>query len=49
MSKEFSTVIALGAKAPFILVMQLTVTERSAFIDLVTPHLPAAFKHPVLG
>ena len=49
MSKEFSTVIQLGAKAPFILVMQLTASERSTFIELVTPHLSEALKRPVLG
>ncbi|MFT6986905.1 MAG: hypothetical protein ACJAT7_002755 [Psychromonas sp.] len=49
MSKEFSTVIALGAKAPFILVMQLTKHERTAFIESVTPNMSAALKHPLLG
>lgn len=49
MSNEFSTVIKLGAKAPFILVMQLTKKERTAFIELVTPNMSEALKHPLLG
>lgn len=49
MSKEFSTVIALGAKAPFILFMQLTKKERGAFIELVTPDMSEVIKHPLLG
>lgn len=49
MSKEFNTVIALGAKAPFILVMRLTPIERSAFIELVRPNMSIELKYPLLG
>lgn len=48
MSKEFSTVIEMGAKAPFYLVMQLTRKERTKFIELVAPNMSDAIKQPVI-
>jgi len=49
MSKEFSTVLEMGASAPFVLVMQLPVSERRAFIELVSPRMAETFKRTVLA
>jgi len=49
MSKEFSTIIEMGAKAPFILVMQLAVSERRAFIEQVSPSMADTLKRTVLA
>ena len=49
MSNEFSTVIEMGAKAPFYLVMQLNREERAEFIELVAPSMSEALKQPVIG
>jgi hypothetical protein len=48
MSDKFSTAIALGAKAPFVLIMQLPVSERRAFIKHVSPSMAETFKATVL-
>jgi hypothetical protein len=49
MSDKFSTAIAMGAKAPFILIMQLAVNERREFIKRVSPNMAATFKATVLS
>ena len=48
MSKEYSTVLKMGATAPFNLVMALSQAERTAFINAVAPHLFPALKSAAL-
>ena len=48
MSQQFSTVIEMGAKAPLVLIMQLTREERRAFIERVAPNCNASIKRSVL-
>ena len=45
MSKEYNTALKLGATAPFILVMALSISERIAFINAVSPSLLPALKN----
>lgn len=49
MSDKFSTVISMGAKAPLILIMQLTQEERRAFIERVAPNCNESIKRSVLS
>ncbi len=48
MSNEYSTALKLGARAPFILIMNLTRDERIAFVEVVSPTLPPALKCALL-
>ena len=49
MSKDFNTLLALGAKAPFILVMNLPKAERAEFIKRTTPAISQPLKSQVLN
>jgi hypothetical protein len=44
MSKEYSTALKLGARAPYISIMALSANERLAFINAVSPTLLPALK-----
>jgi hypothetical protein len=48
MSKEYSTALKLGATASFISIMALSVSERIAFANAVSPSLLPALKNALL-
>jgi hypothetical protein len=48
MSNEYSTALKLGATAPFISIMALSITERVAFANAVSPSLLPALKSALL-
>lgn len=49
MSKDFNTAMALGAKAPFIMVMNLPKAERAEFIKRTTPAILQLLKSQALN
>ena len=48
MSNEYNTALKLGATAPFILIMALSIKERIAFVNATSPSLSPALKNALL-
>lgn len=49
MSTNFSTIIKMGNKAPFYLVMQLTKHELVEFIQRVSPNMQRSAKNAAIN